>query len=368
MRAVALVVVLTALPASAAEPIVTWSERVGGELAGPVAATSPAAAFYARCGSRSAALEAVSVRLLFNAEGGLAKPSAATIAHAVEASGVTQPHPRAWAFAGDPAAALTRFASWLAPARGERRCGLVVRPNADGTIRVAALAIDALAEVSPLARRMGVGSWVALEARLAVEVEGVAVVLLPPDGEPRRVLADRAGDRARSRFALDRPGEWKVQLLATLAGGPEPVAEARLFAGVEPASGPVETPPLGLGDDEALARSLVSARVDHGLAPLRRSAELDRVAAAHSARMAAAGTLAHDVGDGSPAERVRESGVAARLVGENVARAADGEAAHRALWDSPSHRANMLSRRFGRFGLGVVRDARGVWVTEVFAD
>src|SRR5437764_1249808 len=59
-----------------------------------------------------------------------------------------------------------------------------------------------------------------------------AVVLLGPDGAPRRVLATLGADGAiRSRFRLDRTGVWKVQVLATLASGPEPVLEAVLLAG-----------------------------------------------------------------------------------------------------------------------------------------
>jgi hypothetical protein len=360
------VAVLLGSSAHAEEEVLPWSSQVGGSLTSPAPADGPTAPLYAACGERMTALEGVAARLLGDGPG--PRPSAVRIARSVQAAGVPQPGPRAWAYSGPPGEALPRFQAWLGSARGTRRCGVVHAVGRDGATRFAAVGLDALADLAPLPRRVRVGAWVTLDARLLVEATEAAVVLLPPDGGPKRVLADLSGQRARSRFAVDQPGEWAVQVLATLPGGPEPVAEARLFVGVEPRPEPPEPTPLGLPDDEVLVARLDAARRAAGLSSLRRSAELDAVAARHAARMTATNTLAHDVGEGAPTERVRASGVAAAVVGENVARAADAEAAHRALWDSPSHRGNMLSRRFGRVGVGVVRDARGVWVTQLFAD
>jgi len=357
---------LVASTSRAEDDALTWSSRVGGPLASPSPSDGPTSPFYAACGERVAVLEGVARRLL--GEESAPRPSAARLARRVQAAGVPQPAPRAWAFAGPAAAALPRFEAWLGTARGARRCGVAHGLSRDGVTRFAAIGVDALADLEPLPRRARVGAWLALDARLLVEATDAAVVLLAPDGQPRRVLADRTGDRVRSRFAVDQPGEWAVQVVATLPGGPEPVAEARLFVGVEPQAAPPEDPPLGLPDDQVLVARLDVARRAQGLPTLRRSRDLDAVAARHAARMAATNTLAHDVGEGAPTERVRASGVSAAVVGENVARAGDAEAAHRALWESPSHRGNMLSRRFGRLGIGVVHDARGVWVTQLFAD
>jgi uncharacterized protein YkwD len=84
--------------------------------------------------------------------------------------------------------------------------------------------------------------------------------------------------------------------------------------------------------------------------------------------MMAAGTVAHDVGDGDPAERVRAFGLRARVVGENVAHAQSTRLAHRALFESPSHRANLVRDDFSRIGTAALTDTDGsVWVAEVLA-
>ena len=69
--------------------------------------------------------------------------------------------------------------------------------------------------------------------------------------------------------------------------------------------------------------------------------------------MAKAHLVAHDVGTGDPAMRIRDAGVLARVAGENVAAASSLAHAHRALWGSPSHHGNLLSTELSRIGVGV---------------
>lgn len=267
-----------------------------------------------------------------------------------------------------PTIARERFERWLVASRGVRRCGVSERAARDGNVTIAAVTVDAMAELTPLPRQVRVGTWIPLEASLGVEASDAAVVLLGPDGVPRRVPADHAAGVVRSRFNLDAAGPWTVQVLATLEGGPEPVLEAKLFAGVAPSFEQHPSVSSPLQDDARILSELNATRDARGLAALRRTSSLDAVAKAHASRMAAAGVVAHDTGDGDPVERVRAAGLDARLVGENVARAHDAAGAHQALWESPSHRGNMLSGRYRRVGIGVVRDARGLWVTQLFAD
>jgi len=359
---------LVASPALANEPTEVWSPTVGREAATVAPFAGSEAGLYASCGPRSVALEQVAARIAASPVTGAARPSAADLARAVQAAGVAQPWPRAWAMTASSPRIEERFRAWLAEPRGTRRCGIVRRVSAGGEETVAALTVDALAELAPLPRQVRIGAWLPLEATLSVEASGAAVVLLGPDGVPRRVLADLSGGLVRSRFSLDQPGEWTVQVLATLPTGPEPVVEARLFAGVEPASEAHEPVASPLADDARILDELNAVRRMQGVVPLRRSAELDAVARAHATRMAAMGSVAHDAGDGDPTVRVRQAGIEARVIGENVARAGDAGSAHRALWESPSHRGNMLSGRFRRVGIGVFRDARGLWVTQLFAD
>ena len=90
--------------------------------------------------------------------------------------------------------------------------------------------------------------------------------------------------------------------------------------------------------------------------PLHASATLSRIAAAHSARMAASGELEHRDADGStPADRVRRAGYEARVVGENVASGVPNAAETVAGWlASQGHCANIMDARFTEAGLGYV--------------
>jgi uncharacterized protein YkwD len=113
---------------------------------------------------------------------------------------------------------------------------------------------------------------------------------------------------------------------------------------------------------------MLAARQTQAVAPLAHDPELDQLALAHARAMRRAALVAHDVGDGDPAERLDPTGSSQLLIGENVAHAATIRLAHRALWRSPSHRLNLLQPRFDRFGVGVSTDADGsVWITELFS-
>jgi len=158
--------------------------------------------------------------------------------------------------------------------------------------------------------------------------------------------------------------------------GPRPVLEAYVHAGTTPPLRFAESPAPGEGagkdekDDSAAIRAMVNAaRASEGLKPLSGDKALDVLAAEHSAKMMAARTVGHDVGDGDPSTRLHAAGIQYRSSGENVAGASSLPRAHRALWASPSHRRNVLESRFSRVGVGVARSDDGrVWVTELFLD
>jgi uncharacterized protein YkwD len=83
--------------------------------------------------------------------------------------------------------------------------------------------------------------------------------------------------------------------------------------------------------------------------------------------MTAAKKLAHDVGKGSPDDRVKRAGIVLRMVGENVSYAKGVIAAHEGIERSPSHRANVLRAEFTKVGIGFVKEADGmVYLAEVF--
>ncbi|MBW2523890.1 MAG: CAP domain-containing protein [Deltaproteobacteria bacterium] len=348
------------------------------------AVSGPDGALYQRCGEPDRALTSVASRVLERRLDGEPPYAPREIELLLRARGLPQVWPRALVLAGlaDGDELLQRVESWTAaePARGQRRCGLARGADREGEPLVAFLAVDALADLEPLPTRVRLSTWLELGAVIHVPADEVHVLLLGPQGRPRKVPASLSGGRIRSRFSLDQPGPWLVQVLASLASGPLPVLEARVFAGVKPTAELREPPAPGkaAGLDSsrpaaelaaALARRVNEARRVEHQAPVGRDAGLDAVATEHAQHMASRGRLAHDLGRGTVGQRLTAAGFEAGHVGENVAAARTIDRAFEALWASPSHRDNVLASSFRRFGVGVVRDDAGMlWVTQVFSE
>ena len=287
---------------------------------------------------------------------------------------LTQVWPRAWLVDGveQEGSVARRMNRWLAksPAAGVRRCGLARGATADGEPVVAAVTVDAVADLIPLPRQTRAPQWLTIEAVMHQPADAAKVVLLGPKGRPRRALTSLSSGRVRARFNLDQPGRWLIQVMASLDGGPRPVLEAVVFAGARP---PAALPTTKDAADmrptpDRLLAMLNRARAKERLAPLRRDPGLDRVARAHARAMMATDRVAHDAGDGTPAQRVRAARLPALRVGENVASAPTVRRVHQALWNSPSHRANMLDSTFDRVGVALVTDKGDkLWAVQLFA-
>jgi uncharacterized protein YkwD len=292
--------------------------------------------------------------------------------------------PRVWtlqASSFDAPQARASLEAWLdqAPRLGQRRCG-VLQSEASGGARVlAAVVVDALADLDPLPTRVRLGQWLRLRARLLVSTQTAETVLLGPHGAPRTIPTELRPAEVRSVFSLDQPGMWRIQLVLGTDSGPRPVVEAWAFVDEEPNAraammpAPGEASQAALPATESAQRSLLlamlnAARRSEQRLPVRRDPGLDQLAQAHAEAMRRARQTAHDVGQGLPSERLRRAGFEVTLVGENVAYAGSLARAHRALWDSPSHRGTLLEPGFGRVGLGVASEDEAVWVCELFAN
>ncbi len=267
-----------------------------------------------------------------------------------------------------------------------RRCGLGEARADDGTTHLAVIVVDAPAELVALPRQGRTGQWLTVEATFpegATATDG-KVVIVGPDGKPRTVPTSTTEKGIKARFALDRPGAFTVQVLATSEEGPRPVLEAPVFADVTPtnasslppAPAPGEDAPLPPGTDapHALAAMANAARGAEKAGPLRWDPALATLAASHAAAMRAKGVLAHDVGNGDPAARLRAANVGFRYAGENVVRLGPGDGenrvglAHRRLWESPSHRGNVLNAQYTRIGTAILVESDGtLWGVELFA-
>ena len=107
-----------------------------------------------------------------------------------------------------------------------------------------------------------------------------------------------------------------------------------------------------------------------GLKPLVHDPELTPVARAHSSDMLRRGYFAHETPEGkSPFDRMHAANVQFMNAGENLALAQTLTIAHNGLMNSPGHRANILSERFGRVGIGIL-DAGfyGLMISQEFRD
>ncbi len=295
----------------------------------------------------------------------------------MRAAGVPQVWPRAWAIVGDAtqSEASAGLSSWLRSFDdgGQRRCGIGRASSPVGEV-VAVVALDALADLQAIPRTARVGQWLDVRATLLVPASKADVVVLGPRAAPRRVPSSLSGTTVQARVVVDYPGPWLIQIVPTLESGPRPALEAMVFVEQAPpeafraAEVPGETAPQDPNHPMALVAMLNAARRSEHLGTLRHNPTLDAAAQIHANAMQEARQVAHDVGNGSPVDRITALGLTPSMAGENVARATTLVHAHRALWASPSHRGNMLHSRFSDVGIGVaVDDDGGVWVCEVFA-
>jgi uncharacterized protein YkwD len=105
-------------------------------------------------------------------------------------------------------------------------------------------------------------------------------------------------------------------------------------------------------------------RAGHGLAPLRRSSNLELASQRHSEHMAVRNFFAHDTPDGvDPGARMAAAGnpITASATGENIAWGSGAAATPVRIvqgWmKSPGHRANILRPQFSEVGVGVAHEA-----------
>lgn len=124
--------------------------------------------------------------------------------------------------------------------------------------------------------------------------------------------------------------------------------------------------------EAALHEAVNAFRAGEGLIPLARRGDLDAVARAHSADMAARGYLAHRSPEGADwVDRLRAGGVDGfAMAGENVgltSRAHPNAEILEGWKHSPVHRENLVARFYNATGIGVARAADGtLYYTQLY--
>ena len=114
------------------------------------------------------------------------------VSFAQRAAGEPHVWPRSWIVSGralDHETTVTRLAAWrnAIHAAGEHRCGVAIDYMPDGSEVVAAVAVDALADLAPLPTRAHAGEWLGLDATLLVDARDARVVVTSPGGDPHTV-------------------------------------------------------------------------------------------------------------------------------------------------------------------------------------
>lgn len=96
-------------------------------------------------------------------------------------------------------------------------------------------------------------------------------------------------------------------------------------------------------------------RTSVGLSALSFSEELAKVGRAHCTDMFKRGYFSHYTPEGlSPFDRMVAANIDFNYAGENLALAPNTELAMKGLMQSPGHKANILSKDFGKVGIGAI--------------
>lgn len=180
-------------------------------------------------------------------------------------------------------------------------------------------------------------------------VQATMQVYVPKQGEPERVTAVPAGETPAGPDPARQSPAPQAQATARVIRGP---ANAEFSA--------LERQMLEMVNQE---------RTSRGLAPLAMDARLVRAARLKSQDMVDNEYFAHESPKyGTFVALLNSQGVTYRLAGENLAAAGSVAQAHQGLMDSPGHRRNILNPAFGKVGIGIVQNGRGLMITQEFTD
>jgi uncharacterized protein YkwD len=234
-------------------------------------------------------------------------------------------------------------------------------------------------EMAPVPTSLAEPGDVTVDVQVAESQKDPSLTVQSPDGEVHTVARGHGRD-LKHLLHLEK-GLWRIEIVATGAHGPLPLANFLLPVGV---ALPVERPeaaaksPAGWASTDpadfvtALNGILDDERRSHQLPAVTRDEHLDAVALGHSSDMRDHAFFGHiSPTTGGPGDRIKRAGVPAWTVRENIARGYSPEEVHRGLMSSPVHREAILAGDVDKLGLGVAALSEGnhtaFYVTELFA-
>jgi uncharacterized protein YkwD len=173
-----------------------------------------------------------------------------------------------------------------------------------------------------------------------------------PEGRPDLILPPPGSDSPPLVFLNPQPGQ--------VDPAPDPP--------------PVPVPSELTAAEQSILKKTNDARQAAGAQPLVADKAITQIARGRSLDMGTRNYFAHVNPDGKTAlDLLREAGINYRSAGENIGKASGSpdETANTifGMWmNSAGHKANLLSKSYGRIGIGAVQTGSTTYFTQVFAN
>lgn len=143
--------------------------------------------------------------------------------------------------------------------------------------------------------------------------------------------------------------------VAGMCSLPAPVGAVEDYINPVPIPIPVVALSSNATEEAQMVADINSARTAAGLSPLTIDSKLSEVARAYAHDMALRRYFGHLSPEGkSVADRFDVAGIDYQCAGENIAFVQDEEEAMAGFLHSSDHRANILSKRYTRIGVGII--------------
>ncbi len=253
-------------------------------------------------------------------------------------------------------------------------CGLGLASD-DRTTLAVWIGVDRAVELDSLPVSPDPGTSVEISGKRIHSPSGdIALYLGRPGGTVIKLTPGTVTGDGGFTFVIPvgAAGRYDLELLHDTGHGPETVVLLPLYAGTTPPSRPTvtldRTDDGGRFEEGVLLAYLNAARKKAGLKGLKPDPRLQRVAAAHTADMVAAGFFGHvSPSRGALSERLARADLSPERSAENIASSTSLHRIHRNLMDSPAHRINMVDPEFTHVGIGVAHRGDKLVATQIYA-
>ena len=257
---------------------------------------------------------------------------------------------------------------------GPFRCGIGMASRGD-TASISLVKVFRPVLFEPVPSSPEPGSTIVLTGSMLSSDREIEVILGYPDGTTARVSPRIRRKTFSAEIRLkENPGVYDLELVTFRNKEPLIAFLAPLYVGIAVPGPETErlTPPSQDEEDASVAASVLfelinESRMNMGLEPLKRNAQLDEIALSHCMDMAENEFVGHvSEKTGALADRLHARGLSPSVSSENVGRSSMTRRIHGNFMSSPAHRANILDPDVEETGIGVVKMDSDLIVTEIF--